>query len=335
MGDTAQTTSIPTSRPLVSVVTPFHNTADYLRQCIESVLAQDFADFEYILVNNCSTDSSAEIAAEFADRDRRIRLIHTETLLPQLTNYNFALSQISPNSTYTKMCQADDWLHPRCLTEMVALAEADDDVAIVSSYSFMGRELIGVGLPPDVSVLSGRQACAALLKDNVFLFGSPTTVMYRSAVVRARRDFFVEGRVHADTELCFEVLDNADFGFVHQVLSYLRLQDDSITGRAKSMLPRYLDRLIVVKSHGRRCLDQGEYQTTLEATIHGYYRALARRWLIGPIQPLPPGFLDYHKRGLASAGMRFDRRRFALSALTEIVSSVCSPLDTVARIRSK
>ena len=60
-------------QPLVSVVTPFYNTADYLRECIESVLAQTYTRFEYILVDNQSTDGSAEIAAEYSKRDSRIR----------------------------------------------------------------------------------------------------------------------------------------------------------------------------------------------------------------------------------------------------------------------
>ena len=63
------------NRPLVSVVTPFFNTAPYLAECIESVLAQSYSHFEYILLDNCSTDGSSEIAAAYASRDSRIRLI--------------------------------------------------------------------------------------------------------------------------------------------------------------------------------------------------------------------------------------------------------------------
>src|SRR5206468_9138726 len=83
--------STQSSIPLVSIVTPFFNTAPYLAECIESVLAQSFTQFEYILMDNCSTDGSAQIAARYASRDARIRLIRCSEFLSQLANYNRAL----------------------------------------------------------------------------------------------------------------------------------------------------------------------------------------------------------------------------------------------------
>jgi hypothetical protein len=152
--------------------------------------------FEYSF-DNQSTDRSGVIASEYAAKDRRIRLLRTERLLPQVPNYNFALEQIAPTSAYCKMVQADDWLFPRCLTDMVTLAEAQPTTAIVSSYRLIETELGGGGLRPNQTVLSGRDACRLFLLGGVFLFGSPTTVLYRADVVRARRPFFAEGRLHA------------------------------------------------------------------------------------------------------------------------------------------
>jgi glycosyltransferase involved in cell wall biosynthesis len=98
------------SRPLVSVVTPFYNTAAYLSECIESVLKQTYTEFEYILADNCSTDGSAEIAESYARQDSRIRLVRYSDFVAQLPNYNRALREISRSSQYCKIVQADDYI---------------------------------------------------------------------------------------------------------------------------------------------------------------------------------------------------------------------------------
>ncbi len=89
------------SAPLVSFVTPCYNTRDYLSECIESVLRQTYKDWKFILVDNCSTDRSAEIAERDAGHfPDKIRLVHTESFLSQVQNYNFALTCIPLDSKY-------------------------------------------------------------------------------------------------------------------------------------------------------------------------------------------------------------------------------------------
>src|SRR5262245_33242968 len=99
-------------QPLVSVVTPVFNGALYLRECIESVLAQTYANWEYIIVNNCSTDDTVAIVEEYAKRDNRISVHNNPLFLDVIANYNRALQLISCNSAYCKVLAADDWLFP-------------------------------------------------------------------------------------------------------------------------------------------------------------------------------------------------------------------------------
>jgi len=84
--------------PKVSVVTPFYNIEAYLEECIQSVLAQTLSDFEYLLVNNRSTDGSLAIAERYAAKDSRIRVVTNPAFVPQVENYNGALAQIGAES---------------------------------------------------------------------------------------------------------------------------------------------------------------------------------------------------------------------------------------------
>jgi len=109
-------------KPFVSVVTPFYNTAGYLRECIESVLSQTYTNFEYLLVDNQSTDGSASIAAEYAAKDERVRVIRNPKFVGQVPNYNGALRHVDSTARYVKVVQADDCIFPECLERMIAVA---------------------------------------------------------------------------------------------------------------------------------------------------------------------------------------------------------------------
>jgi glycosyltransferase involved in cell wall biosynthesis len=317
--------------PLVSVVTPVHNTEEYVAECIESVLAQTYQNYEFLIVNNASTDRSGEIIAEFAGKDRRIRVIETGKLLSQLENFNFALGQCSPGAKYVKMVQADDWIFAGCLTEMVALAEAYPNIGMVSSYRFREASVQGLGLHPTRSVASGHEICRKHLIDRVFMFGSPTTVLYRADIVRDRKPFFKEGRLHADTEASYEIVLNSDFGFVHQLLSFSRMQEASISGAVKDFAPDELDRLISVKLYAHLYLTREECETTTTGAVAEYYDALARGALLGAGSE----FWNYHRDGLGTIGETIDQARVAKHVVRVLAHMALSPLNLVRKFRRR
>ena len=132
-----------TPAPLVSVVTPVYNGESYLRECIDSVLAQTYPHWDYTLVNNCSADRTLDIAREYASKDPRIRIHDNETFVPVIQNHNIAFRQISADSKYCKVIHADDWMFPECLERMVDLAEQHATVVIVGSYGVVGSTVAG------------------------------------------------------------------------------------------------------------------------------------------------------------------------------------------------
>ena len=64
--------------PKISVIVPVYNVEKYLRRCIDSILAQTFSDFELLLIDDGSKDSSGEICEEYAGKDARIRVFHRQ-----------------------------------------------------------------------------------------------------------------------------------------------------------------------------------------------------------------------------------------------------------------
>ena len=90
-------------QPLVTLITPVYNGEKYLAECIESILVQTYQNWTYIIVNNCSTDRSLEIAEDYARKDSRIRIHNNQKFVGMIQNHNIAFRQISPESRYCNM----------------------------------------------------------------------------------------------------------------------------------------------------------------------------------------------------------------------------------------
>ncbi len=317
------------TRPFVSVVTPFYNTALHLAECIESVLAQTHTNFEYLLVDNKSTDGSREIAESYARADPRIRVFENPVFVDQLRNFNGALERISSRSSYVKMVLADDVLYPECIERMVDLGEREPSAGLVSSYYLYGEWLLGAGLPRSVERLDGREACRRLLLTRFQITGTPSIVLYRAEAVRSRRPFFVPGRYHADTDTAFDILLEHDLGYVHQVLSFARLDVDSITERSRRFNAPLLHYVLLLERRGSSVLSSDEVareRSRIRAEYLGYLgRAALRR----------PGreFWDYHRVGLETVGWRLRTRDIVLAAAAQTAALAFDPRCTIQRLR--
>lgn len=294
--------------PLVSVVTPFYNTAEYLSQCIESVLAQTYTNFEYILFDNCSSDGSSNIAEIYARKDKRIRFIKSREFVSQLDNFNRGLREVSKDSQYCKIVCADDYLFPECLDRMVLTFKQSESIGIVSSYSLMGNIVIGSRYPYPMPILSGKEVARRYFNEDLFAFGSPTTVMYRSSIVRSSSEFYDRSSLHADTEKCLELFLKWDLGFVHQILSFIRTDNELISSVSRTFEPELLDRYIMTRRYAQLYLDPDDAELLNEQLKRVYYRKLAT----AALALREKAFWRYHENALQKVGETLDKRYLAV-----------------------
>jgi glycosyltransferase involved in cell wall biosynthesis len=316
--------------PLVSVVTPVYNGEETLAQCIESVLSQTYDNFEYLIQDNYSTDRTADIAASFARRDSRIRICRNPSLVTAPQNHDLAFRRMSLESRYCKVVHADDWIFPECLERMVALAEAHPTVAMVSAYRLEEEYVTLDGLPYPSTVVPGREICRRSLLGEVYVFGTPTSLILRTDVVRARDPFYdeVEFPRHCDTAVCYEILRNRDLGFVHQILTFTRRAGaarTAVSHRIGSSIPEHLG---ILKKYGADFLSGDEYKRRLREMIKSYYRYLGVSAFARPGRE----FWDYHRNELKLLGLSGTRLRLFLASVSAAVGSLLHPMRGLWRV---
>jgi glycosyltransferase involved in cell wall biosynthesis len=325
----------PTQEPLVSIVTPVYNEEEYLRECIESVLAQTYQRWDYTIVNNCSTDRTLDIAQEYAAIDKRIRIHNNESFVPVIANYNIAFRQIAEDSKYCKVVGADDLLFPECLERMVGLAETHPRVAIVGSHGLYSDPTKGVycrGIPYSVATMQGRELCRSyLLRRGLSVWGSPTFVLFRSDIVRSRYAFFNESNIHADSEACVEFLRDNDFGFVHQILTLTRIRDGSLTEISEDLNTYLPYRLSVLGKFGHLYLTASEEHAQTVDLLRAYYRYLAwqaRKWRGAE-------FWRFHRSKLSEVGHPLSIPRLGAYILLGAMNALLNPGQSVERLVAK
>lgn len=125
------------AEPLVSVCIPTYNQAQYLGQCIHSVLEQTHAHVEVVVQDDCSSDATEEVVQAFRARGRVSYERNARNLGPYPT-MNRAAARA--RGTYLKFLCSDDWLLPQCLERAVEMLEANPQVAFVAvdQYSAWG-----------------------------------------------------------------------------------------------------------------------------------------------------------------------------------------------------
>src|SRR5204863_1400712 len=115
--------------PQVSVVMPVHNALPYLDAAVESILGQSFEDFEFVILDDASTDGSTEQLREWASKDSRIRLIEVSSNLGPAASSD-RVARAARASIVARM-DADDISYPERLADQLAVLQRHPDVGVV------------------------------------------------------------------------------------------------------------------------------------------------------------------------------------------------------------
>jgi len=170
-----------------------------------------------------------------------------------------------------------------------------------------------------------------IMLGTAYPFGSPTTMLYRANVVRARKPFYALGRYHEDSEAACEILLQHDLGFVHQVLSFSRTDNEGIMSNAQRFNPAPLDHLIMLERYGREVLSPAEFahRTALEWRV--YTGFLGASVLRGRGEK----FWNYHRGGLATIGHSLGKRELLLPTLKQLIRAALNPERAIEIARDR
>ena len=224
---------------MISVIVPVYNVESYLSKCLDSVLSQSFSDFEVILVDDGSTDGSAEICKAYQLKDPRIGYFYKENGgLSSARNQGLKVSQ----GSYVTFIDSDDYIDPEYLFTLYRLVKENDADISTCFYNIESRK--GTRPWSDIDA-----------EENLFDSRSSLLHLFCSkeidvcAVCKLYKRFlfdeieFPEGKLFEDVGTTYKLLDQANLVAVcHTPLYYYVMRDNSIVHKADE---RIFDRAIL------------------------------------------------------------------------------------------
>lgn len=234
----------------MSVCLPVFNGQEFLSQAIESVLAQNYDNFELIVSDDHSSDSSPAIVEKYARIDRRIKHWRNEKNFGLFANYNECLKRAS--GKYIKPFAQDDLLERCMLRDTVAVAEALPKVSLIST----GRKILigqegdltqeaSFSIFPAFTILNGEKVIRSSLIPTNNYIGEPTAVLFRSCHIGQGFDF----RFHhlGDLEYWLRILLDGDYYYLDSQLCTFRLHANGSTNRNISNMLYPVDHLLIAR----------------------------------------------------------------------------------------
>lgn len=173
-------------KPTVSIIVPVYNVEKTLERCVDSILNQEYTDFELLLIDDGSKDKSPQICDAYAAKDTRVRVVHKENGGVSAAR-NLALDMAE--GTYLQFLDSDDWITPNATRLFVEAAKQYEcDMVIADFYRVIGERVSHKGAIEDEGLLS-REAFAEQMMENPadFYYGVLWNKLFRREIVEKNR----------------------------------------------------------------------------------------------------------------------------------------------------
>ena len=203
--------------PTVSIIVPVYNGEATIRRCVDSILTQEYRDFELLLVDDGSTDASAEILDGYGRQDERVRVIHKEnTGVSDTRNTAIDLAE----GEYLQFLDSDDWITPDATKLLVRAAEANGcDLVIADFYRVVGERCSHKGDIEETTAMTREEFAACMMENPAdYYYGVLWNKLYRREIIR-------EHQIRMNTEIswCEDFMFNLEYMHYAQVFFALQV----------------------------------------------------------------------------------------------------------------
>ena len=217
------------SIPRISVVMACHNGENYLKESLDSILAQSFADYEFVIVDDGSTDMSGQILADYANSDDRIVLIRNDTCMGLTRSLCTAIGQ--SRGEYIARQDADDLSCENRLALQQAALDENNDLVLIGTAQII-IDAMGCAVHYPATIQHDAEIRRLLCHGNVFAHGS---VMFRRDAYERVNGYDERFRCAQDYELWLRMQHAGQFKVLPEKLYKWRKLDTSVSATKKEL----------------------------------------------------------------------------------------------------
>jgi len=230
--------------PTVSICIPTYNGQQYLKQCIDSAVAQSYQDIEVLLIDDASTDNTWELIMSYCSSDKRIKAYRNEKNTGLVGNFNKCLQMAE--GKWIKFLLQDDYLKENCIEIMMAGVSPEDKIAVCKRtfllddamdenkkkyYEHGVATFERLGIVAKNAVFIKPKQVAAMAVNNICMnfIGEPTSVMLQRDVIKEIGYFNNDLAQICDLEYFLRIGSVYGIKYIPTELTYFRIHTQSAT----------------------------------------------------------------------------------------------------------